>query len=402
MAGQLLPLGTWGDINIQREPNGSWVARTRYRGADGVKRHVKARGRTRTAARLALTARLSTQSNEARAGEISSATSVQALGELWLADRIKAGCKDATIVNYRNGIRSYVEPHLGQVKIGEVTKNGISAFFDRMDSLEAATAYEHARKILSGMFGLAVERDVLDVNPVQQMRRRSRHSKQTEGLSLDEVREVRRLMIAWETRPGPRRGDGTLGKTLGPNRANPISSILTMLLATGARIGEVLAIRWCDIELDSDSPTVTISGTIPNSGPLVRQDSTKTRAGTRTLVLPDYAIDMLIGRRPTDLEANPQNHKTWAGLVFESRNGTPLRPTNVRKQWRHALEGSPLSWVHPHTIRAVVATAIDRATDVKTAAAVLGHSSEAVTREHYVLAPEVAPDVRAALEQFKP
>jgi integrase len=50
--------------------------------------------------------------------------------------------------------------------------------------------------------------------------------------------------------------------TTGPRRTNNLADIVELLIATGARIGEVLALRWQDIDLDDDRPTATICGTI--------------------------------------------------------------------------------------------------------------------------------------------
>lgn len=48
----------------------------------------------------------------------------------------------------------------------------------------------------------------------------------------------------------------------GPKRAPDLLDVVDVLLATGARIGEVLAIRWQDIDLSSERPRLTITGTV--------------------------------------------------------------------------------------------------------------------------------------------
>ena len=72
-------------------------------------------------------------------------------------------------------------------------------------------------------------------------------------MTLQKVAEVRELVSAWQE-PAVWR--------LGPRIA---ASWLTWLMCcwqTGGRIGEVLALRWCDLDLDADPPTVTFAGTM--------------------------------------------------------------------------------------------------------------------------------------------
>lgn len=67
------------------------------------------------------------------------------------------------------------------------------------------------------------------------------------------------------------------------------------VLATGARIGEVLALRWVDVALDADRPNLTINATIetePSKG-TYRKASPKSDSSVRAVVLPGFAIAVL-------------------------------------------------------------------------------------------------------------
>jgi Phage integrase family len=110
-----------------------------------------------------------------------------------------------------------------------------------------------------------------------------------------------------------------------------------------------------------------------------RQEWTKNDAGYRMIVLPRFAVGMLLARK----------------LV-----GTWLSPNNVRRQWRQARAETNLEWVTPHTFRKTVATLIDKEADTKSAAAQLGHASEEITDKYYIAKPVLAPDVSEILEQL--
>jgi integrase len=140
---------------------------------------------------------------------------------------------------------------------------------------------------------------------------------------------------------------------------------------------------------------VTISGTLVyvKGRGFFRQEWPKTAAGYRTLTLPGFAVDIL-RRRQVTAGGNPPE------ALFCSRRGSWLSPHNVRRQWRQAREATSLEWVTPHTFRKTVATLIEREADLKTAAAQLGHASEAVTNQFYIDRPKRAPDSSHLIESL--
>jgi integrase len=82
------------------------------------------------------------------------------------------------------------------------------------------------------------------------------------------------------------------------DRSRHLPAFIELLAATGARPNEVLALRWCDVDLLADPPTVTIAGTLIDHGkvagrPLHRQDTRKGDAPPHTVVLPRFGVDAL-------------------------------------------------------------------------------------------------------------
>jgi integrase len=140
---------------------------------------------------------------------------------------------------------------------------------------------------------------------------------------------------------------------------------------------------------------VTICGTIVylKGKGYFRQEWTKSDAGYRTVILPQFAIGMLLARKLTAAN-NPHD------AIFASRRGTWLPPHNVRRQWRQARADTGLEWVTPHTFRKTVATLTDKEANTKSAAAQLGHASEGVTNTYYIAKPTLAPDSSHILEQL--
>lgn len=96
-----------------------------------------------------------------------------------------------------------------------------------------------------------------------------------------------------------------------------MADIVDLMLATGARIGEILAVRWEDVDLAAEHPTVTICGTIDflKGKGFFRQEWTKSDAGFRTVILPRFAVGMLLARKLNAAD-NPFD------AIFASRRGT--------------------------------------------------------------------------------
>jgi integrase len=174
-----------------------------------------------------------------------------------------------------------------------------------------------------------------------------------------------------------------------------MADIIDLMLATGSRIGEILALRWSDLDLDSDLPILTVSGTIKTETGkgTYRKPTPKSDASRRTVVLPHFAAELLRMRREF---ATPNENDA----VFATRNGTWHQVVNVERRWRQIRKDTGYEWVTPHTFRKTVATLISEATNSELASRQLGHSSSQVTRDHYIAKPPVSADLSELLERL--
>jgi integrase len=108
-----------------------------------------------------------------------------------------------------------------------------------------------------------------------------------------------------------------------------LADVVSMFAATGARISEVLGIRWQDIGTAKTGAITGMLNRIPGQG-MIRESFTKTEAGMRVLPLPAFAITILMGRQVAALG-------NLHGVVFPSALGALRDPSAVHKQWRTAL-----------------------------------------------------------------
>ena len=151
-----------------------------------------------------------------------------------------------------------------------------------------------------------------------------------------------------------------------------------MMLATGCRIGECLAIGWSEVDLDAATVDVRWRLVRRTGVGLLRLPSTKTgRRGERLIPLPSWAMTMLKRRR---LAIGP-----GVEAVFPDSLGGWRDPSNVRRVWRQVRETAELEGLVSHTLRKTVASFLDDA-DVSTRriSDQLGHAKVSMTQDRYL------------------
>lgn len=224
-------------------------------------------------------------------------------------------------------------------------------------------------------YGAAPFNPVRDAVTVRKPRRA-----EVRTLGLEDIALLRKVVREWEERPALPRGRRNV--TLLPQ-------IVDTVLGTGLRIGECLALREEDVDLDAEVPTLTVTGTVVRAeGRLSRQTKPKSDSSRRTITLPAFVVAAM--REALDLGLD--------GLVFPSTKGTPRSPSRIRDQLRDA-QAAIGTTVTPHDFQRTVAKQVANATTIGNATAVLGHADEGATVRHYVKRTYVAPDLRTVIDQ---
>ena len=190
----------------------------------------------------------------------------------------------------------------------------------------------------------------------------------------------------------PRRGPAKQRAVIAPEKVRdfmdalpePSRSVAWLLVLTGLRIGELLAVRWRNVDLEHGTLRVTESVYAGHF------DVPKTQRSQPTVPLAAKAIQILAARKPAVM--NPE------ALVFATRTGTPFGRHNLtNKQLKPTCKKSGVSW---HWLRHANATLLDAVgTPLGTVQALLGHSSSEITREVYL--HSIPADARAAVEKVE-
>ncbi|MFT4288130.1 tyrosine-type recombinase/integrase [Nocardioides sp.] len=313
---------------------------------------------------------------------------------IWLAER-EADLTTNTLRRYREAVENHILPGVGNLRVREATVPALDRFIKAKAKTAPATARQCA-SVLSGVMGLAVRHGAARTNPMRDVAAVTVTVKEPRALNMDEVRSIRTAVRRWQQGLPITETDGPPKRKRGRPPTQDLLDVVDLFLATGVRIGELLALRWADVDLDAGS--VTISGTIIMSDAKpsrpVRQPFPKGKRG-RTLLLPKFAVDTLLRRRVNMPAENVHD------AVFPSTNGTWRDPGNLRKQLDRILGQIGLDWVTPHSFRKTVATVIEHDADIRQAADQLGNGVD-VTERHYVPPKTTGPDARDTLQRLAP
>jgi integrase len=391
MARPRTPIGTFGQIRFEQQTGGRIRALARFRDHDGRLRRVTATGDTHKAAERNLKELLADRiERSVGSDELTPSSSFAHLVEAWLADLdLEGKIAPSTRALYERNMRQLVMPAFANYSLREINVRKVDQFIKTLASTKSYSYAKQARTVLSLAFGLAVRYDALRENPVRETAKLSRPPSHAISLTVEQVESIRRAVRGW------RRGSGVPG----PPPDGQLEQIIEVMLGTSARIGEVLAIRKCDVDVTRSPAAVRLCGTIvsPAGKPTHRQPHPKTMKSTRTVSVPSFTAEVLRERLVILAQEGPQH------LIFFSRNHTPLTTNNVRRRLRNILAEEGIEGVTPHSFRRTVATVLDRAAGADLAAEMLGHTSSKITKEHYIQPDEAVNPVTAEiLESLAP
>lgn len=386
-----LEIGTYGHIaDPWQTASGAWQTKTRFRDSDGVTRPVTATGDTPAKAKSNLKAKLlERKAHTNGTGELTRESPLSDLVEKWLESleakrRSVVGSRegslaDDTVDGYIELARKILIPGLGAVRLRELNTQRCDTYLAGLK-----TRKRQVRTVLMQVCGLGVRWSLLEYNPVRETVSPPRKQGSKRTLTPEDMDALRQRIQDWLDAPQPRGGRP---------RDSDMAELVDVLMATGERTGEVLALLWSDVHgLDdmSQPAKITISGTIDKKGK--RQPTPKSINGYRTLKLPEWGRAALIRQRERGYPFD---------LIFPSSAGTPRWVNNTNRTWRE-IRGEDYAWVTPKAFRKTAATAIEREHGAEAAAAQLGHSSPDITRKHYIDRAHEAPDNTAALDKFAP
>lgn len=174
---------------------------------------------------------------------------------------------------------------------------------------------------------------------------------------------------------------------------------VTVLLFTGMRRGELMGLRWSDIDFENNLITIERSlQYLPEKG--VYESETKTRSSRRAIKAPASALASLKAYRTWQRKLFLSIGQPWEeeGQVFVTQNGSPMHPDTLTSWFGSFIKTTDLPQIHIHSLRHTNATLqIANGVAVTTVAGTLGHSTANTTTKVYAHAIQSAAAASAEM-----
>jgi integrase len=273
--------------------------------------------------------------------------------------------KYATQKHYRYMLDVHLIPAFGKTQLRELTREDLQKFLSR--KLSSGLSWEtvhHFKCGLSKILGTAEEWRYITGNVAQRTKLpRRQHGTERAVLTPVQVRD------------------------LAAKLNEPARSVMLLLVLTGLRVGELLALRWGSIDLKAC--LLRVAETVYDG----HFDRPKTKRSARTIPIGTETAEILAAIRPVAADTN--------ALVFATREGLPLDRGNLlRKHLKAAAKRLGLPGVTWHLLRHSHATMLDVVgTPIGTMQSLLGHSTPDITREIYLHA--IPEEQRRAVESVE-
>lgn len=282
----------------------------------------------------------------------------------WL--EIKKKREPGTYVNYESVSRLYIKPKLGKAKIQTLRRSHCQDF---IDGINKSPKYVHnIAGALSNAMGEAVKREIIHKNP---------------AYNLD-------LPFVEKKEPVALDGAAQESFTKAVN-ASEYKNVYLIALHTGARISEVLGLKWSHVNMKTGEVKIT--------GQLERKrrkgdtrkykDKTKSK-DKRELFVPEYVLEYFSNEKKRQAQNKLMSGAKWSnedGLIFTRMDGTPIPHRTVENHFRKIKESIGHPEITLHTLRKTFVTNEEQAgTDVKTIGSMVGHKSSEITLDIYTAA----------------
>ena len=413
MGKQKLQPGEHGEIFLQETGPNAWRGRTRLCLWDGTETWVSRNASTDDAARLKVQKGVVERLSAARGSDDLKPTSKVGLAcRQWVAEmRVRSEwprppIRPQTVDEYERLLGNHVVSTLGKRRLNELTPALCQAFVDGIVKLgksterqakgqEMVTTTLQVRSALCMVLDRAVVHDAIRDNPMRKTIAPARKKPNPKAMTVTDVYRLRTAVRAWEKdregRPGPK-------------PTGQLPAAIDVMLGTGMRIGEVMALRWGEVNLSTDGlPTIAVEATLTDvkGQGTVRQPKPKTDAGERIIIIPPFVVESLEHIRPAVTSAEMP---VFPSRRFKDEREVPKEQTtaNMRRTLRSALALAKMTGeVHPHLLRSTAATYVARRMRTADAAALLGHKVDAgITGEYYIERLRLAPDTSAVLQEM--
>jgi len=287
----------------------------------------------------------------------------------WLKDYAEPNVSPKTAERYAQIIRDNINPALGQYQLSKLKPLHIQSFYtdcltsgrkDGKGGLAAQTVL-HFHRLLRKAFLQAVKWQLLARNPVDAVEPPRPQRKQMNAINESETAQL-------------------LEKLKGSTLFVPV----LMAVTTGLRRGEILAMRWKDVNLDEGR--ITVNQSLEQTKIGLRFKSPKTERSRRQVPLPTLTVDLMNEHKRKQNEERLRLGPLYQNndLVFPRPDGLPMPPDSFSTNFAAFIRRSGLKHIRLHDLRHSHATQLLlQGVHPKIVSERLGHSNIGITLDTY-------------------
>ena len=283
----------------------------------------------------------------------------------WLSDAVRGTVRESTYSRDKYLVTNHVKPSIGRVKLKNLNARLLQSLYrERLDSGLSASTVQKIHHVLHKALTQAMRWDLIPRSPADSVKAPTPTPKEMHPLSANEARLL-----------------------LEAAQGDKLEALYVLAIHTGMRRGELLALKWADVDLDLATVRVRRTLTRGEDGRgYVVGAATKSGKGRHVRLTP-RAVETLKRHRARQAKEQRKIGGLYRdqNLLFAGEGGNPINPSNLRnRSFKPLLERAGLPRITFHDLRHTCASLLfQRNVHPKIVQELLGHASVAITLDTY-------------------